>query len=1784
METLLELTQIVSEDTDTQITIEASLRALGFTSPSLHIPKVLRFLRDLKPTLLNFKQKFPNLSECIDVLIESDNFLELLSNIRLDISRVQNQEANVHKLCELNVKYWTNPLFKEAHAFFWILYCVEIKNIKVNSYFISNKNNEWIVNYLNNIDRLNDTEIEILAQSSKSFFEHPIRIWATYFSKLISNALLERNTDDINLIIDIVTSLESYDPNLVNVAPAVSDQSLDNTPKASQFLETKGVLLNERQRLLHNINSFHFIEIKKLVKFINDKFLKIDVTEKAATDDYDLFLIALSMVTGRTVEGLLKVPLYSQGQYKANQLDEFFEVEYSEKTCVVFLCIKNKSSFIKLPLLSVINKAFKKIFVGAVNPRRLDGVKLSYILPRQIENREETVESYLAKILPNRSFVQIKLRDSLTKYLYKRTANPAVIKALTTSPILWRERESLSNYLLNIEVSLVDIYKSAVEEMFSDNKTYVHHNIPYKNDDYYEQRNLSDFFKSKIEIAKDGGNLLNIHNAIAHYVLMLLVVATGHRRSTTPFYFPWDINTSENLAFICDKRIVGSEARHVPIPTWLSEQVVEYRLHLVELSNKLKDTLSSLSKAIAIVAAGGEIGQDSKFEFGLFFKIGSNNKPSTISTSELEKYYVNISSLKVNDFRKQIATHFYKNGLSGMQIEALLGHNFNSHVFGSASSWSVNQWANQIRSCQQEYLSKYGWDKFNILDTKIQTKITSQSITPSYLSSTRSYEGRSKSAKMASVRALTVVRSCLKEEWFYPSSTIRERAYLESDYRELKSEAISKLAGDSEAQAKLPFVIKNVIEQLSRHKFTVKSPSVNLIKTECGPVEISASRYTQIANNLRNSFINVLKNQYKTEDIDQLSKIAISLILFDAVLYAAYLQALVLAIAKKEFKKTKDCFLVHIILNNQRNIFDKTIVISPMTSALIVHFLKLIDLTTINNKALEDDELVKKINASITKNIKKLGDGLGLENLSLPIFFKILSAWWQIRLPGAIYSIAIGNHAGPSTDFTSEVQLFSGTQTISIDNSNLLQKLIVKKEVWKSIPAKLSAQIAIKEIEVIFKESAGSFKDKNQKSVTQKQKLKKELTQCMTDQQSTLKQVADLKPIVNLFILFIYHLLNEGGIKKSILKFSTIQNYVSSLKPLIEIFWDDDLYTLDADEYLKRYAKLTNQIQDKNEDDDLDAVDGIDGLIQYFHQFLRETTDAPFCRISHHYEKFPTRTRSTIIPKQALDTAWQIIDQTTFESDYIDQYAKNYLILGAMFGLRRKEAYGITTQSFWENNLDIDVKSNPARNLKSASSKRRIMGLLLEPSQSEHLNMSLAQLKLIDNEYQAPPLLSDPSRINHHYLFRDFENRGSLIKVEQIDAYISTLLRKVTANDEIVPHSMRHTFATRLAHFSIQSPRKIPASTTVENGIGEVDQERLFEAFDGGFHAWPFWVDKIAVLMGHSDVDTLLNTYWHTSSLKLAEFTWDNCPELNVLKDVELAALLGLDRSTIIKFKQSRVANNASLSPINNESIVLSYINKSKIDTLGKTVRPTDNSETITSLINTHKLDKTISRSWMNFDALLTTRLENQLTLEETKDLAKEVYIKDEQFEQFFEAYKMIIADTGMYDFEPDDSELVKMRERHDGVVRGREERWAGIVKLQKLYQSSPDLKQKIQSFCQLWVNRVNAKDPWFTARNEQEFIQIHEVLTEIGGEKEQFEFTITPYFNVANVSSYLQEKDLNENAITETKLRISRGDNNVNTTEIGIRVNQKSGSKLGDGRDAHRLMLLVATMITMNN
>ncbi|MGZ8983898.1 MAG: hypothetical protein ACXW11_08085 [Methylotenera sp.] len=1497
--------------------------------------------------------------------------------------------------------------------------------------------------------------------------------------------------------------------------------------------DKKGVLLTERELLTSYLGAMRKDELLTL-----SNALKESLSNEKHEFYFEALIVSLALATGRTIEGALKLAMMvDDEEYIGSE-------EFENGSSVVVWVVLDKKRSLKLPLPDFIQFAISRI-TASIKFKAL----IEYF-PNTQRPWSERVYEWLSTCVAGTEYsLRIKIRDALSRTLHECSVNSAILNVLVTDRQQWRRQESLSFYLDIDCKKTVEIYREANQRIFGKigkfpptahkaNIDLIASVIP----------SVSGYMCNKIIESEQ--DFIEYHNWFARYCLTMLIFCTGHRKSSTPFYFPWDIDLDSGFAFICDKSVVGSEARFVPISGVVAQQIKEYKVHLIDLANKVKESSPELSRLINKLGLGGDISPlTNEIEvcghFGFFFSINRKLRANTISTKDIETSCANLGKVDVRELRSTIAQYFYLTGKSGKQIEAFLGHNSENHIFGASSTWSIKSWAIPIRLTQASYLNDMGWQliKFSNKNDSLVTKQLFKE-KPLLSLSNHSYEGRMKSREVSRLKVVKIVRSYLPEDWFYGQANL----ITESEIQDLREKVRAELLFDKDAQDNINFVITSEIKRIA--DATVTASTVNLFRTEAGPVEVSAGRNLAIATFIRAWWFAEL-SQFKTDKsskaLEYLVKIGISLVIFDAILDVEVWHELMYQISNKNTIFLNDLLLVHGQVTKKSKVFEKSLIPSQLTQALIIGY---------SREIAESDEsyTVQEVNKAIQGKIYRIPNIDKSEKLNLNALMYVFRSWWLIRLPGTLYSISIGQNAGPAPDLQSELSL------MGFESSEHYADFVLEKDRQKlsNFPSqcKTSPKAAIAQINALLDRAEGRFEIEGSLSKTQRYRLKEIIENFIP---AELSQLADQRIIIKVFIDFIKYLLVEGGQRKDVLKFSTIRTYISSLWLLLELFWDVDLYAINVEDYRKIYESFFDLNKDK--------VDSSDGRIQLFHRFLRDAVDAPYCYLGVSKNNAPAECRGSLITKQAFDRAWDMVDEINAEGAEFKNAIRSYLTTGYDFGLRRKEAYGLeVSQLLINQDLGIVVKANKYRDLKSESAKRLVPNIFLRRKQKKHLSTQVNLLTL--------------SSDGNECLFKDSSERQQLLPTSIIDKYVRALLRINTKNVDIVPHSMRHTAATRYAHFSIKAPREIPVSHKVNESLGYDDKLNLFDAFTDGYKAWPFWMDKVAIFIGHRDVDTLLDNYWHTSSIKIAEFAWhDISDKLESCNDEFLANLMGLGRSTIVNMRKRLACKSNASGSVTNEKLIQHYINLEggKLSINHALAKADETTETELADVSVNSKG---SMQWVVLDKLLLARLINGTTLSDLKNKALVIGLQDAEIDSLVEQYKGLVFDLGFYDFEPLGSELFqKNKLTNDGAIRGKIERRAALEEIQRLKESSSEFFGLLKRFVKLWVDRVNFKDPWFVARNGNELQIIQDVLLKIGVAESQLAFCSCHGFNNEQIKHLFIN---NTQQIQFLDKRISRGDTNAIIPEFGVRVNQKKGSKIGDGRDTHRLVFLIAIFMQL--
>jgi integrase len=1750
---------------------------------------VLFVLSELAPEFEYLKTLFPNLSQVLDLFLISGKVLQQFDELNLNSQlTVQDhaRESSIFAILGSSEEQFIRPFWTEKLAFFWLINSLSKSTVGLHELsaalgFESTFKNLLINTIAFSTKTVRPNSYEVLTQQNL----------ADWIKKNAKELYQDQGDDLIEFCQNVLNTNESFE--------IYHDYSHENYSvglnQTRKFSDQMGVGLSTRQRLTSHVDAFRAYELKTLSKALHQTYSNHLNNLKKPTKDqkgsasaafpYEALLVGLALATGRSIEAVLKLRLYYVGGSRATikpsgkdiLLIKLIQKSLHKTHQVVWQVeVKGKDEPQELELHQELQDVLKRL----ASLSQMEGESIYDLLPFSFVIWPIRTSNWVKRFLPKTDKIKYKLRDSLARYLYKHSSNVAILTRLVSKENHWRNNDALFYYLKPESRIFGHYYKLAIREIFNKGNNISEFSAGITEPDLDNNVSIRNIFNEKLKEAEGSSDIVRQHNAISHYLLMLLVVATGHRKSRTPFYFPWDIDCLENLVFICDKSTVGSEARYVPIPQWLSAQVTQYKKHLVSLAYSLKSEAPSLSEKIRQL--GLDEGQ--ALDFGLFFSIAQNRQPKTISTGDLQRYYFNGSKKDIGSFRRDIATFLIESGLSGMQVEAFLGHNGDQHIFGSSSSWSIQEWAEQVRKSQAQYLIDGGWTELPLKPLQLHMRADATNLhMPSLQTTVHSYEGRDKSRQTNKKVAFKIIDSVIPVNWYYGGGTIDEK-----DAQKLLDES-ALLTNDEQVRSQLRQALSARIQALRNHN-SVTSTSINLTRYEVGPVTASSARYARIAGVIRDWFFTECQNhtRVKAKPIESLAYIATSLIINDAVLDHAYWKALVQAIYQQKVSKVKGTLAIHITFTSNANACEKTLYLSPFTSALVLNYCQNSKVESQLKETVIDEtkeykalakfiiELSKQIERSI---FRSLPFEPRVKRLSISDFISIMSAWWQIRLPGALYSIATGQHHGPSLDIKSWMGLLHPSLQHNQPN---IKEISVRVE--KTL-TQLNATDAKKVIEAINRLLKSVESDGNLNSKTLKDRLRKKLTAELGQENSVIYQMNEAKPIVRVYLLYIRRLLDQGGSMKRILKFSTIKSYINTTKAIIDLFWDHDLYHQTSASFQSHYKNyITNYPK---------SAEQLPGLLQQLHQVMCDEVDAPRLRIPGTNDKTITNTRCSLITPSQFKQAWEIAKQLNINKQTKD-FAATYLLLGFCYGLRRQEAFGLELEDFYsEDNLALSLKANPSRSLKSLASRRYISDDQLTWSSKKHLSTFVTALMEMYPETE-----SNNIDRNKHYLFADFENKTDFKYPSNVDPVVTELLRRITGNANVVPHTARHSYATRKTHFMIESPREMPISDDVEMALhglsdkgGEGD-DKAFKTFNHGYYGWPFWIDEAAMSMGHASADTLLNTYWHTSSVRMAEYTWHHSKITKEIKQSGIAVLLGRERSAITKMMQ-RIKNNKTDIDNINEQLITHYISKSKLPELTQSIEPIINKTTVDEAKAELSISSGVfSEQWVKYDCLLVSRLKEDTPLETLMEQADKFRVKHEEIERFIGLYTDILAETGIADFEPSDSMYLNgPNQEAAGVIRGSNERWAALSRIQKIYEQSVNSAvnqagplsneaEKVKAFCALWQRTVDASDPWFVARNKDEVDLIYASLLAIGVAEEQLELRATRNFDITLLKKHLNEQMIKSITIIDT--RISRGNKHIFVPEFGIRLKQMKDTKIGDGRDTHRLMMILAACIKL--
>lgn len=1750
MNSLSQLSHLLADEKIPAAEVLATLTQLGFIAGTQDIERGLEIAAILNTRFRSLAVALPSAKTALQNFINCEHILQALNTkkasatpMQIDVStHATNTSKNIKTdycefiLTELNFsKISTNQDELDGLALFWAFASLQDWNTEYSSLKASLPSSAPCGTFYDGIQIFitalasEDTQLNSPTLESRilQLLRVELNCGVTSINKRVKG-FLQYATQPLP-----VTLVKNY-PETYN--PSTTDIEADSPPRPP-IATRQWNKLTERERLLVHHLAMSADDLQKLCGAIRTTLKNPDGYA------FEAFLAALAISTGKTIAELLNVSVNPSN-------DESISLQLnitSERNLPVWR--RNLST--KENPLSLVLADFLKSPIKAYLHSKPLGLISECLPPSEISWEERTYawlkeRSGVAKVSLAR-----EIKYALPRELYRSGSNSAVAEWLTR-PVgkdfdSFRTRDALSFYLSYERNEVVhEQYRSAIKAIFGAYGR-IDKPAPYwvrgkannSTRDQVPYFTVSAIFRQRIEQAKKNNDSVLYHNWFSAYCLLLLIVSTGHRVSLSPFYFKWDLLLDDRLAFICDKTVVGSEARFVPLADTVVHQLKEY-FHYLDATK------------IGVSRQAEQI--ESAHRPSPFFILDKNGNAKPISTDILQKQFldelVGNVKLRMKLFRSELANVLWEKGLDGFDLDALLGHNRNLHVFGEASTWSVQEWADRVRPKINDYLIESNWTVVSAwIPFPTSRRSHSNLALPEFSASTIGYEGRRRDAAQALARAREAVQSIFSFEYL----SEKKWRLTEDDINKVKESLAIQFSHDPAARDKTLSALHKEINRLEPFLESVNSPTINLQRTEVGPVDILSSRHYAIATAIRLGWTSAYGEDAKYSDPDKqciahLAHIGLSLVMFDAVLDVKQLKSFIRAIAEQSFYKIEDRLVVRTELELSSSRYEKALILSPSSTALVLgytrHCLKInleIDPKTIEG-AMSD--ILIRILTRRVKSRWAFGD-----------LVTVFKPWWFIRLPGCLYSIASGKYLGPSLDMKSEAAIFNGITTMNIVATNT--KVATNREL--SIASDQDQSLAKRELSSLLQQARLRFEDGKGNSKQQRTRLKALLVAPLSAQ---LERLIEERQVVSLLFDFIDYLLVEGGKRTKDLRFGSIATYLTSILPeLIHQGWDVDFLQFDESDYRIFYSNLKSAAKDKDSST-------IDTVIALFHRFLQWQIDAPFVWGLGLGGSNPKRIRSAIITSEAFEQAWHQLRNTKDVGVLEAEHACRLMALTYGFGQRFKEAYGLTVNSInSDSELSIYVANNPFRAIKS----KRPRLIDVHNLQSHQKIFLLAQIRTTSAANKKDPaLFSDPTRAD------------ALYPTHRIAQLMTSALRNVTGGNTIVPHTMRHTYATCVAMAVLPTLGGKGHSELIYAKLAShIDREQLASPINAGFAGWPFWMERVAMLMGHENVSTLFNTYWHTSHYAIADYA-SREDQMNQISRQQLAQMMGVSAPAISQqFNRLESESTDSARTIPMVELVRNRLRNSPISSLADKIAE---SAPITQKAKGRPRKVTVADprannfAWQAIDRLLCERQLDGTSLDELVTVAANDFgIRKIEAQKIVDNYKTLFEMTGFADFEPQQSELAHSSAKvATGTQRGSAERQRLISTAQQMCHEKPAFSAALASLCAAWTEHLDVKTPWIVAKSVIEANVFIQLLVDLGAQTDQLRLKVITYRpdDIKPLDSLVAPKN-----ISYERKRVSRGSATIKASEIGINIAQVKNASLPDGRDLHRAIFLLALM-----
>lgn len=1469
---------------------------------------------------------------------------------------------------------------------------------------------------------------------------------------------------------------------------------------------------------------------------------RIDTDEpssKTITDDtqraghhYEAILLLLSIQTSHSIQGLLQWPVYPSraDQQDGNSFQHFpTQSKRNRKTTYA------KAKWVKTldGTTAIIDLPFEvQSWLSNLHPG-IGAPSLGSLLPFSRKAWDARAYEFLAvKLGCSASRAELITRDLLPRLLYERTSNSALVNFWRADSELATdraERLALGHYLKPTGARASQVLAKACcdalgRDIFNPD---THAVFLTRNSEPVDWVAIQKIVRSleKEYVAANGP--IARHNALARLVLFILLVATGHRRSVSPFPFPWDFSLPDRLVFICDKLITGSEARFVPLPGVALAYLQRYAKDLRQISRLVQGEARSYAEQTAsFLSFDTDPPKSSRLasfhpSAGVFFLLEQDGTLSRkkLTTGALDLHIELLTNVRqpTAKLRSLMAQQLWEKGCSGRVVQAFLGHQPEMHVHGAASTWSVLDVAERITPIVQQILHEWvqcretiEGEYFPSPDFSSLDDTTSQGLSPQ---PGLGYEGRKREKAWLEYRAQAVLRQEISGRLLVSETvpTVAEELLTKDDQKRIFERLATDLSHDPVAMRGVSAILE---AKLSKSVQSIHARALDWASATPGPVEIGFSRLLRSAHVFRSIWersVGLPIGDPKFDTLEALAHLAISLVSFDAVLAKENLESLVLAAATREFETYQGEITLRAPVVTRTHDFEFSVRPGAISSALVLGI----------SKRNEDITIVwPQVERRVQTILHKLLCLGSPQKWSAARLCLVFRPYWLIRLPGAMYSVSIGEYKGPAADAVSEAMLHGKRPPPPP------AKPLSLVEPARAIEH--DQQEALKGLKLLFRNARGELEKGEQRRRVQRAKLRSSVRAEMNDD---MLRWSSSSQIVHLLLTFIDRLLDNGGRRVKSLAFRSIEKYFSLVaEALIREAWSIDFESCDANTLANLFDSAAQQIE---QDQGRTAL-------EYFAAHLQDSMGTPYFGARWSNPRSPIRIRTSLVLPQHIGSALALLAK---HADPLSRQASTLIAACSGYGLRRLEAFGLAAHQFdAHQSHHLSVTRTLVADLKTKSSRRVIASPLLAGPAAERLTQEVQLARTSPREVQ--------------YLFEADIRDYRINSVSKISALATTALRVATGNSAIVPHHLRHSFGTILGIAVLAGPKSDGSLSRLATRLLGAGYARVASSVLNHPNDWPFGVDAIANVLGHADVGMFLNTYFHASQW----VTSDRCAQWQPreLQQARLGNILDLDRTTLSKL-QTRLKARHSKVEIGLNEIVQEIASRHEDPTTDRQADP-------------YQSRAQFSDQWSHVFRALLYRLDNDLTLDEMWSYASaHLSFSPETIQKISRRYTHFVRETGFDDFEPASSDLIDAVARHrSGVVRGRIERESFTSAVQRWSNAAPENRSALEELLGIWVDRVDPISPRIVCQNMDELQRIIMTLENLGATAAHLSFEL----HGDQLDPWLIKAQEFRPIFSHSPSRASRGSARVKVPEVSIAVKQVPGSPVPDGRDFHRALV----------